>query len=65
MSLAQLLGHCIIYAGGRGSNPGRSSHLSILWVDFLAIRPLDKKKKIGKVNVLINVIISSYVTKYK
>ncbi|GAU42972.1 hypothetical protein TSUD_188450 [Trifolium subterraneum] len=32
MSLAQLVGHRIIYAGGRGSNPGRcNAYLAELW----------------------------------
>jgi hypothetical protein len=45
MSLTQLVGHCMIYAGDRGSNPGHPTYPS-LWVEFLAIKLLDKKNKL-------------------
>jgi hypothetical protein len=48
--LIELIGHCIIYAGGQslGSNP-RSSHLSTLTVKFLTLSYLTKK-----INIILN-----------
>jgi hypothetical protein len=58
VSLAQLVGHCMIYAGDRGSNPGHPTYPS-LWVEFLAIRLLDQKKK--KIEFIILFLCESQI----
>jgi hypothetical protein len=44
VSLTQLVGHCIIYAGGSEFEPW-SFHLFTLRMNFLATRLLNKKKR--------------------